>query len=71
MVMKIDTTQIQRARVVRGWSKTRLASAAGIAPSTVGRIESGKFMKPETVKRLVDVLGLRMEDIVQPEGRAS
>lgn len=32
---------LRLARVKRGWSQRQLAAAAGVAPSTVARIESG------------------------------
>jgi len=60
--MKIDTTKLERARIIKGWSKTALAEQANIDPSTVGRVERGESLKPETIKRIADVHGLNRED---------
>lgn len=62
--MKFDTYKIEKARVLRGWSKRRLAQVAGIDPATVGRVERGVNLKPETVKKIADVLGIEMTDLV-------
>lgn len=62
--MKIDTEKIQRARTIRGWTRRRLAAAAGVDPATIGRIERGISQNPETVKKVADILGLAMEELL-------
>jgi transcriptional regulator with XRE-family HTH domain len=64
LLMKINTYKIERARLLKGWSKTTLAEKAKVDPCTVGRVERGKNLKPETVKRIADVLGLDMSDLL-------
>lgn len=63
-IMKIDTNKIQRARTIRGWTRRRLALAAGVDPATVGRIERGITQNPESLKKIADVLGLSMEELL-------
>ena len=62
--MKINTEKLERARLLKGWSKTALAEQANVDPSTVGRVERGENLKPETVKRIADVLGVNMEELL-------
>jgi len=62
--MKIDTRKIQRARTIRGWTRRRLATAAGVDPATVSRIERGTSRNPETIKKVADILGLSMEELL-------
>jgi len=69
--MNIDTKKLERARVIRGWSKAKLAEIAEMDASTVGRVEAGKNLKPETVKQIADVLGLTMEELVIEDEVAS
>jgi transcriptional regulator with XRE-family HTH domain len=40
-VQRLAGNVLRLGRVRRGWSQRELAAAAGVAPSTVGRIESG------------------------------
>jgi len=56
--MNID---LRTAREKRGWDRQTLAKAAGVANSTVGRIESGEIINPSswTVACLEQALGLR------------
>jgi ribosome-binding protein aMBF1 (putative translation factor) len=65
--MKVDTKKIQRARHVRGWTKAKLATVAGINPSTVRRVEEAEYLTPQTVKKIADALGLTMEELVLDE----
>jgi len=62
--MNINTKKIQRARIIRGWTRRRLAAAAGVDPATIGRIEQGTSLNPETVKKVADILGLSMEELL-------
>jgi len=65
--MPYDTKQITRGRERKGWSKCRLAKAAGVDPKTITRIERGESLKPETIKAVADVLGLKIERLVIEE----
>jgi transcriptional regulator with XRE-family HTH domain len=62
--MKINTKKMERARILRGWTKARLADEIGIDPSTIGKIERGKNFKPPTIKKIADALGLDMESLL-------
>jgi transcriptional regulator with XRE-family HTH domain len=64
-MIQIDTKRLEAERVLRGWSKTRLAALAGVDPATVSRLERGHHRKASTLKRVADVLGLRMEELLK------
>ena len=42
----------------------RLAELIGVDPKTVGNIEKGIGGKPETIKKIADVLGIDMNTLV-------
>ena len=65
------TEQIERARAIKGWSKPKLSNLVGIHPSSYLRIIKGEIRKAETIKKLADALGLRMEDLVVTEQETS
>ena len=43
-------------------SKAELARKAGISPLTIDRIEKGKGCRPETKRKLLIALGLKLSD---------
>jgi transcriptional regulator with XRE-family HTH domain len=63
-VMRYDVHQITKRRLQKGWSKIRLAKAVDLDPKTITNLERGSGGKPETVAKVADVLGLRIEDLV-------
>ncbi len=63
--MNYKTDKIKKARLIKGWSITRLAKEAGLAYQTVASVETGPSPQPASVKAIADALGLRMEDLVQ------
>jgi transcriptional regulator with XRE-family HTH domain len=48
--------QIRAARALLGWSRDRLAGAAGISPSAVARIEMGKSFRASTLAAIQSAL---------------
>lgn len=48
----ITPTQIKGARAMAGWTKTDLATAAGISEQTVKRIELGCETKVSTLRAI-------------------
>ena len=50
--------QLTTERRLRGWSKAELARRAGMNPTTVGLIESGRFHPyPAQLQKLASALG--------------
>ena len=48
----MNITQSKMARAALGWSLDELARAAGIAPRTVAKFETGGNVMPETVEAM-------------------
>jgi transcriptional regulator with XRE-family HTH domain len=60
----------------RMWTQARLAEEAGVSPTTVSGIESGRISRPHfgTLRKLARALGVEPEELVSPssfaEGKA-
>ena len=66
--MKYDIARIERERVLRGWSKARLAEEIDKDPSTISLIENGKIDgNPATIKAIAEALGVPMEELLIEE----
>ncbi|WP_143526593.1 helix-turn-helix transcriptional regulator [Rubrobacter xylanophilus] len=55
-------------RESRMWTQIRLAREAGVSPTTVSGIESGRIERPHfgTLRKLARALGVRPEDLLAP-----
>lgn len=64
--MNIDVKKIAVARVTAGLSLVELAERTGINRATLSKIEKG-YQKPKahTLNKLVNTLGIKLEDIIQ------
>jgi len=63
-VLTYDIEKLERARVIRGWTKGRLARAVGLTPSAISFVWKGQAKKAETLKHIAEVLGLTVEEIL-------
>jgi len=60
--------RLRAARQARGWSLEELASRAGMSPSTLSRLESGKRQASlELLVPLTRQLGVRVDDLLVAE----
>lgn len=62
-----ELTAARRVRLSRGWSLEGLASAAGVQPRTVRRVERGGALRQirlDTLLRLAGALGVRPVDLL-------
>jgi transcriptional regulator with XRE-family HTH domain len=52
----------------RMWTQARLAEEAGVSPTTVSGIESGRITRPHfgTLRKLARALGVEPEDLISP-----
>jgi transcriptional regulator with XRE-family HTH domain len=64
LVMRYDTKQITKRRMQKGWSKNRLARAVDLDPKTITNLEAGRGGKPETIAKVANILGLRIDRLV-------
>ena len=63
--MKFDTAELTRLRQARGMTQRQLATAVGLNPSAISRIERGDRDPPATTcARLAKALGVPMEQLV-------
>lgn len=65
--VEISATLI-RIRRSRMWTQGRLAEEAGLSPTTVSGIESGRILRPHfgTVRKLAEALGVAPEHLLPP-----
>ncbi len=64
-----ERLRLERKR--RGITMQEVAQAAGISPSWLSRLESDQAKVPyDTLKRVLDVLGLAIEDVIHEQPRA-
>ena len=61
---------LRQKREALGYSKKRLATAAGVPDSTVVRLEQGLFAapRPDKLARFAQLLGLRLADLYAKAG---
>lgn len=71
MSMLIDASRIRAERVVRGFTQTALARKVRRCPATISNLENGKGVGPKTLKRIADVLGIPMEEILCRENESA
>jgi transcriptional regulator with XRE-family HTH domain len=57
-------------RESRMWTQARLAEEAGVSPTTVSGIESGRISRPRfgTLRKLARALGVEPEELLSPPG---
>jgi transcriptional regulator with XRE-family HTH domain len=60
--------RLKELRINQGLSQRRLADLAGVANTSVWKIEQGGGANPATLKKLADVLGVRPVELLR-EGR--
>src|ERR687883_2163301 len=60
-----NLTNVRRSRM---WTQARLADEAGVSPTTVSGIESGRISRPHfgTLRKLARALGVEPEELVSP-----
>lgn len=69
VTMLYDVQRIERARILRGWTKTELARRIKKDPSTISLIERGKVIgRPATMKAIADALKISMERLLKRGG---
>ena len=60
--------RLRLARQARGWTLDDLAARAGMSPSTLSRLESGKRQASlELLVPLTRLLGIGLDDLVRPQ----
>ena len=62
-----NVAAIRRRRM---WTQARLADEAGVSPTTISGIESGRISRPHfgTLRKLAGALGAEPEELISPSG---
>lgn len=64
--------KIKKARMAMGLKAKDLANRVSLTPASISKIESGKGgVSPVVAKRLAEVLGLSIEQVLFPEEKAA
>ena len=63
--MEVDVTTLQELRINRGLSQRQLAEKAGLSPGAVWRLEHRGSGRPDTLKKVADVLEVRPVDLLR------
>jgi transcriptional regulator with XRE-family HTH domain len=61
----VNVELLKELRIDRGLSQRRLSELAGVSNTTVWHIENGAAARPDTLKKLADVLGVRASELVR------
>ncbi|MDP9457484.1 MAG: helix-turn-helix domain-containing protein [Actinomycetota bacterium] len=62
--MEVNVEKLQELRINQGLSQRQLAEKAGLSPGAVWRLEERGSGRPDTLKKLADVLGVRPTDLL-------
>ena len=60
--------RIKELREDRGWNQRELASAAGIHPNFINRVEAGKGLSLDNLCKIFDALGVSIEEPHEERG---
>jgi transcriptional regulator with XRE-family HTH domain len=64
--MEVDVDKLKELRIDHGLSQSELARRAGLTASAVWNVEQRGSARPDTLKKIADVLGLRASELVKP-----
>jgi transcriptional regulator with XRE-family HTH domain len=63
--MEVNLQKLRRMRIDHGLSQRQLALKAGLSPGAVAVVEQRGRARPETLKKIADVLGVRASELVK------
>ena len=64
MAFAYDIDRLARRQAELGWTDLKLATVAGVHPSTVKNVMTERTCRPSTVRSLAEALGFPLADIV-------
>jgi transcriptional regulator with XRE-family HTH domain len=65
--VEVDVATLQELRINQGLSQRQLAERAGLSPGAVWRLERQGSGRPDTLKKVADVLGVRAMDLLHKD----
>lgn len=66
--MEILSSRLKTARLLRQWTQSQLAAAAGVSTGTVGNIESGIRLAPGSLPALAEALKINYKWLAHGTG---
>jgi DNA-binding XRE family transcriptional regulator len=63
--VEVDVEKVQELRINAGLSQRQLAERAGLSPGAVWRLEHHGSGRPDTLKKIADVLGVKPVDLIK------
>ena len=63
--MEVDVAQLEELRINQGLSQRQLSEKAGLSPGAVWNLENRGSGRPDTLKKIADVLGVRPIDLLK------
>jgi DNA-binding XRE family transcriptional regulator len=63
--MEVNLQKLRQMRIDQGLSQRQLALKAGLSPGAVTVVEQRRRARPETLKKIADVLGVRASELVK------
>lgn len=69
--MEVNVEKVQQLRIDQGLSQRQLAEKAGLSPGAVWRLEQRGSGRPDTLKKIADVFGVRASELVKGGDDAS
>ena len=63
--VEVDLAKLNRLRIDLGLTQSELARRAGITPGAVWNLEHRGTGRPDTLKKIADVLGVRASELVR------
>jgi predicted transcriptional regulator len=64
-VAEVNVKKLRELRLNQGYSARRLSKVAGLADTAVWMIETRGSGNPETLKKIADILGVKVVDLLE------
>jgi transcriptional regulator with XRE-family HTH domain len=65
VMTEVDVRKLKELRMNQGYSARGLSRKAGLTDSTVWMVENRRSASPETLKKIADVLGVKVTDLLK------
>jgi len=63
--LEVDVDKVVELRINEGLSQRELAARAGVTNTSVSKLEHGGNLRPATLKKIADVLGVKPMDLLK------
>jgi len=63
--MEVDVEKLKELRIDCGLTQRQLSARAGLSPAAVTQVERRGSGRPDTLKKIGDVLGVRASELVR------